>query len=267
MTKSRHCDAGVRIKGLWRDEIYARTKSGKEELIRVDRGTNILTWDTLTILTQFFQNAVGMGYGVLYHAIGEGDPSWDTDGSLFYPSPQQTTLTNEWGRKTPDGINYIRLGGGVPTEGTINSLKDPWRVNEDDGSMWGRFEADGLFNGMTINFLTGANAGESRTVTSYTQANGEITFAPNVPTPVDTLTQYSFEPLITGTPTNAIEIRTSWNYGDFPGPTSIREQALFGNGATGAPDSGMMIDVIRHQVKELDTNKKIVRYIDLVFSP
>jgi len=67
------------------------------------------------------------------------------------------------------------------------------------------------------------------------------------------------------TPTNTLQIRTELDFPVLAAGQYIREQGLFGGDATGAADSGIMIDVIHHTKIYKDSTVKLIRYIQLEF--
>jgi hypothetical protein len=131
----------------------------------------------------------------------------------------------------------------------------------------GRFEPDDFFNGMTVEIIAGTNLGESRIVADYVQTTGQITVTTPFPLPIDATSQYQFVPEVSVDPTNAIEVRTTWDYGT---PTDtfnykyIREQGLFGGDATITPDSGYMLDRVTHERIWKSPTQKVIRMIDLI---
>jgi len=68
-------------------------------------------------------------------------------------------------------------------------------------------------------------------------------------------------------PTSIIRVQTTLDFADLGGGADIREQGLFGANATGAADSGLMIDAVNHVKIFKDSSIKLIRFIELQFSP
>lgn len=259
-----HCNVTQHIKGIWRDEIYEKDENGVERLVRTQTDHNLITQPFTILTAMLLANDPSLLGGVLYHAIGEGDSSWDTGG---IPDPEwyDTQLLNELDRKVPDGISYIKYGEGTAQSGSVSAIVDPRRVESCE--LVGRFEPDDFFNGMVVEVIAGTNLGESRTVSDYTQLTGQISVATPFPLPIDATSQYQFVPEVSVDPTNAIEVRTTWDYGT---PTDIfnfkyiREQGLFGGDATTTPSSGLLLDRINHERIWKSPTQKVVRMIDII---
>jgi hypothetical protein len=85
--------------------------------------------------------------------------------------------------------------------------------------------------------------------------------------PIDNTSEYEFIGISSATPTNVLEVRTTWDYGLPTDPINfkyMREQGLFGGTATGIPNSGFMIDRITHSRIAKDPTIKCVRFIDII---
>lgn len=250
--------------GLWRDEIYTKTANGVTK--EVIKGKNTLVQPYTTLMTMLLSND-SLANGILYHAIGKGDASWDTANPAHTAKVWQTALTDELNRKSPDSINYIKVGSGTASDGTTTTIVDPWRQDANTTIWHGRFEPDHYFDGMTVTITAGTNFGESRTVLDFDQQTGTITVSSPFSNPIDSTSAYEFTQTSSASATNAIEIRTTWDYGDPPFGEYIREQGLFGGLATATVDTGSMIDAIVHAKRWKDNSVKLVRYIDLIIKP
>jgi len=252
-------------RGIWYDEVWKRTEDGSEALVeKTKKNHNIIVQPFTVLVAGLLAGDPSFLGGILFHAIGVGDSAWDTSG-IPDPSKFATTLQSEVSRLQPDGISYLKWGQGKAQSGTSSTIVDPSRV--DGCGLVGRFEPDGFFDGMTVEITAGTNAGESRVVSSYVQETGEITVATPFSAPVDSTTEYEFVPEVSIDPTNVIEIRTTWDYGNPSDPFNfkyIREQGLFGGTATATTDSGLMVDLIHHNRIWKDPTIKIVRFIDIV---
>ena len=258
------CNVSQHVKGIWRDEIWEKDEKGVERLVRTQTSHNLITQPFTILLSMLLANDPSLLGGVLYHAIGEGLASWDTSG---IPDPEwyDTQLLVELDRRVPDGISYIKYGEGLAQSGSVSAIVDPRRIESCE--LVGRFEPDDFFNGMTVEIIAGTNLGESRVVADYTQITGQISVATPFSLPIDATSQYQFVPEVSVTPTNAIEIRTTWDYGT---PTDvfnfkyIREQGLFGGDATATADSGLLIDRVTHERIWKSPTQKVVRMIDII---
>lgn len=253
------------VKGVWRDQIWQKQPDGTEKLIKEMAKTNVITQPVTYLLAGLMANDPSFYGGVVYHALGQGAESWDS-GGIPTPSKFDVKLLDEIDRQIPDGIAYIKFGEGHAQSGTTTTILDPDRI--DDSGLNGRFEPDGFFNGMQIEIMEGTNSGEIRTVLSYTQATGEIIVDAPYPTSIDNTSYYRFITEVSATPTNAIEVRTTWDYGN---PTDvinykyIREQGLYGGTADAVADSGFLVDRITHERIWKDPTIKIIRFIQLIF--
>ena len=258
------CKVSQQVKGIWRDEIWEKDENGVERLVKTQTDHNIITQPFTILLSMLLSNDPSLLGGVLYHAIGEGDAAWDT-GGIPAPEWSDIALLSELDRRTPDGISYIKYGEGTAQSGSVSAIVDPRRLESCD--LVGRFEPDDFFNGMTVEIVSGTNLGESRVVADYVQATGQITVATPFPVPIDATSEYQFVPEVSVDPTNAIEVRTTWDYGTPSDPINykyIREQGLFGGTATGTVDSGLLIDRVTHERIFKAPTTKLVRMIDLI---
>jgi len=258
------CSLSHNIKGIWRDEIYEKDENGVEQLVKTQTSHNLITQPFTILAAMLLGNDPSLLGGVLYHAIGEGDSSWDTGG---IPDPEwyDTQLLSEFSRLTPDGIAYLKWGEGTAQSGSTTTIVDPRRIESCE--IVGRFEPDDFFNGMQVEVIAGTNLGEVRTVADYTQITGQITVTAPFPAPIDATSQYEFVPEVSVAPTNAIEVRTTWDYGHPTDPFNfkyIREQGLFGGDATVTPASGLMLDRVTHERIWKSPTQKVVRMIILL---
>ena len=259
-------DVSRNAQGIWRDEVYQRQEDGSEILLSASKKRHNLITEPFTVLIPaLLANDPGLSGGILYHAIGTGDETWDTSG-IPQPNKFDRTLLNETSRLSPDGIVYLKWGEGKAHSGTATTIVDPSRIAEE--GLVGRFEPDGFFIGMQVEIVSGTNVGETRQIIDYEQSLGRITVDTPFTAPIDSTSEYEFIPQVTTERTNVIEIRTSWDYGhpsDEFNFTYIREQGLFGGVATEDKDTGYMLDRITHERIWKDPTIRIVRFIDLVF--
>jgi hypothetical protein len=250
------------IKGMWRDIYYRKGPDGQDVLDHVTPWQhNIITQPFTYLAAGLLLGDPSFTGGILYHAIGAGAPSWDT----LLPSPTKfdTQLFAEVNRRAPDGMAYIKAGSGTALSGSTTTIVDPSRV--ESCAIVGRFEPNSFFNGMTVSITAGTNAGESRTVSTYTQLTGTLVVAPAFPLPIDSTSVYEFTPVVSGTPTNVVRVTTTWPYGvpSDPFNTDIREMGLFGGTATATVNSGLLLDRITHAKISKTSTYKLVRVIDV----
>lgn len=99
----------VGLKGTWWYELEC--ESGKIDRSKVR--SNLITVNAKVLLAALLKNDATYVDGIMFHAVGSGDPDWDTQGT---PDPifAQTTLLAEAGRKVPTQIVYVD-GSGDPS--------------------------------------------------------------------------------------------------------------------------------------------------------
>lgn len=253
----------MKAEGIWWDKVYKKNKDGQVYLAEeTPKRHNLLTEPYTKLVASFF--AGGSLNGIEQHAIGIGETAWDT--STPPATGLETTLFDEKHRQAPDGITFIKFGKGTAESGTIDTIVDSLRLL--DGVSVGRFEPDDFFNGLTVDITAGTNNGESRTVSDYDQATGTITVSSSFTAPIDNTSVYEFQPVVSVSETNTIEVKTTLPFGIPADPFNgidIREQGLFGGDATTTLDSGFMIDNIRHAKIFKDDSIQLIRFIRLSF--
>lgn len=253
------------VEGVWRDKVYKKSESGEDTLVETVTDHNLITQPITNLIIALLANDPSMLGGILYHAVGEGDAIWDTT-SIPVPTKFDTQLLAELDRRAPDGITYMKYGRGTALSGTTTTIVDPERSDPLE-CVVGRFEPDGWYNGMQLIITAGTNVGETRTVLSYTRSTGTIVVTTPFPVAIDNTSQYEFVGISWATPTNVLEVRTTWDYGLPTDPINFkyfREQGLFGGTATSIPNSGFMLDRITHSRIAKDPTIKIVRFIDII---
>lgn len=82
---------------------------------------NMIVANAKVLLAALLKNDVAFPNGIAYHAVGEGDPNWDTLG-VPGPSFTQDKLLLESFRKVPTQIVYID-GVGDPTATPTNIIR------------------------------------------------------------------------------------------------------------------------------------------------
>ncbi len=110
--------------GYWRDEFFHRGGDGKDifdpEKSDKDWNKNVITVGMTFLLAGLMKNEPTFnGKGILQHAQGIGQPSWDV--TLPTPLFSQTQLVSEYFRKSPDSISYTDPSGN-PVLGITNSI-------------------------------------------------------------------------------------------------------------------------------------------------
>lgn len=249
------------IEGKWRDFIYERGPDGRDVLVQATPWQhNMITQPFTYLAAGLLKGEVNFTGGILYHAIGAGDPSWD----LVLPDPTKfdTELFDEVSRRVPDGMAYIKSGSGIALSGSTTTIVDPSRV--EGTALVGRFEPNDFFNGMSVTITAGTNVGQTRVVSDFVQSTGTITTA-SFPVAIDDTSEYEFVPITSVPVTNVVRVTTTWPYGVPLDPfnTDIREMGLFGGTATATAGSGLLLDRIIH-AKIAKTNlNKLVRVIDV----
>lgn len=110
-----------KARGQWRDTVIRRNpETGAEEVVE-DTGWNankIVVGATL-LIAGLLKNDVTFNGGILFSAQGRGDPIFDTN----LPTPQfdETTLRDEYFRKAPDSIAYLKPDGSAADPGEVTS--------------------------------------------------------------------------------------------------------------------------------------------------
>ena len=143
--------------GYWRDEVF-RLVNGKEvrdeQLTDKDWNKNAITVGMTFLLAGLMKNELSFSGGILQHAQGTGQPSWDV--TLPTPLFSQTQLVNEYFRKAPDNISYV-LPDGSPSLAITNSIlvRTTLDFNEANGNdNLGRFiREQGIFGGTATGVL------------------------------------------------------------------------------------------------------------------
>lgn len=101
----------IPVEGWFWDEVYEKHPvTGKDVLVeKTAMEHNLQMLASLTLLAGLLLNDSGFTGGILKHAQGTGNPSWDS-GPIPAPADTDTQLVAEAGRKTPDSIVYVDPG-------------------------------------------------------------------------------------------------------------------------------------------------------------
>lgn len=110
-----------KTRGIWRDTVIRRDPETGAETVVEDTGWNsnkIVVGATL-LIAGLLKNDPTFNGGILFSAQGSGDPSFDTN----LPTPQfnETTLRNEYFRKAPDSIAYLKDDGSAADPGQVTN--------------------------------------------------------------------------------------------------------------------------------------------------
>jgi hypothetical protein len=187
----------------------------------------------------FASGLSGLAPGILYHALGQGaGGAWDP----FVPNtpaalPGDLALVGETFRKVVGSTQFVtEFAGTSDAGGTTTTMVDAALTQSDD-----------FFNGDRLIMTGGANAGEDRQIIDFIDASNTVVIDPGFPFPFPIGAGQTYEiNHASPAPTSKIEISTTFNAGE--GTGDLREHGLFGVDATGAANSGVLINEIRHPI-------------------
>ena len=136
------------LRGEWRDQVITKDPETGEERLIEDTGwkSNQIVTNVQPLLAGLMSNEVSFTGGILFHAQGRGNPSWDV--TLPTPSFSETSLRDEFFRKEPDSITFIDetsdepAGSGVYTR--VIRVKTIIDFNEANGEI---IREQGLYGG------------------------------------------------------------------------------------------------------------------------
>lgn len=102
------------LRGEWRDQVIEKDPETGEERLIEDTGwnSNQIVTNVQPLLAGLMANEVSFTGGILFHAQGRGNPSFDV--MLPTPSFSETSLRDEFFRKEPDSITFIDETSGDP---------------------------------------------------------------------------------------------------------------------------------------------------------
>jgi hypothetical protein len=102
------------LRGQWRDQVIQKDPETGEERLIEDTGwkSNQIVTNVQPLLAGLMANEVSFTGGILFHAQGRGNASFDI--TLPTPSFSETTLRDEFFRKEPDSITFIDEDTGDP---------------------------------------------------------------------------------------------------------------------------------------------------------
>lgn len=109
-----------KARGIWRDTVIRRRPDGTEEVVE-DAGwqPNKIVVGMTKLLAGLLKNDPTFNGGILFHAQGRGDPIFDVQ--LPTPSFSETALRDEYFRKAPDSIGYLKDDGSPADPGEVTS--------------------------------------------------------------------------------------------------------------------------------------------------
>lgn len=272
---------GFKADGWFWDEIYCRGAKGEDVLVeRTPLEHNQQVNSSITLIAGLLLNDLGFTGGIVQHAQGSGNPSWDP-GVGPTPALTDVQLVAEQGRRVPDTIIYVSVTSGVSPGGAPTlppAASATLLVAFDGGSpqtvtfagsettpalvaaaITGQVTGGkGVVNGSNIDITSNTIGPLSQTIVSGGSA------LPAIGQTAGTYTG-SVTPLSPGTRSNTIQVRTTYDYTDLVGVT-IREQGLFGGNATSTPNSGYMWNAIRQVARFKSGAVKLVRSVIISLS-
>jgi hypothetical protein len=101
-------DAAKVVKGRWRDVVTRRRPDGTEEVIEeTPWRKNTIVQGMPKVLAGLMRNEPTYNGGILYHAMGRGNPAWDPLPTPPTPVYSTVQLVDEYFRKAPTSISYL----------------------------------------------------------------------------------------------------------------------------------------------------------------
>lgn len=164
------------------DDIYKKDKNDNEYLyetkiqdIKIKIFTqNLVVNSVRSLLAGLLANESSFTGGILYHALGHGDSSWDT--SVPDPNSGDTSLYDEHFRKTPDSITYLDGSNNVvPWSISVSKIEITTTFDYTDSGANGSIREQGLFGGnATVTLDSGVMVNALRHVEIYKDATIKI---------------------------------------------------------------------------------------------
>lgn len=113
--------AVLTLRGEWYDEFYVRGEEGQDVLKeRTEITHNAILVGAGKLIAGLLANESTFTGGLLYLALGKGDPLWDT--APVNPSFSDVALYDELGRQAPDAIAYTDAVGDPAPPSTITNF-------------------------------------------------------------------------------------------------------------------------------------------------
>jgi len=145
----------IKLEGQYQDEIYQKEENGKEVLVTTQSGkidcfpfwkNNLIVDVVKALLAGLFANESSFTGGILYHALGRGDVSWDT--TVPDPGSSDVALYDEHFRKSPDSINYLDGSNNVVSfSHSVSKIEVTTTFDYGDSGADGSIREQGLFGG------------------------------------------------------------------------------------------------------------------------
>lgn len=136
-----------RLHGRWRDEVFERGPDGADRLIeKADWRDNLIVTGMSKLLAGLMANEPTFLGGILWHAQGRGQSSWDM--SLPAPAFPSTQLVDEFFRKAPDSLSYLDpVGAPSPTLTNSVLIRTTLDYGEANGLAGEFIREQGLYGG------------------------------------------------------------------------------------------------------------------------
>ena len=142
------------IHGRWKDVIERKLPDGTEEVVEeTEWKSNLIVVGMGVVLAWLLKADPDCDGGVVRHAVGRGNPSWDMSGPPT-PSYDSTALYDEYFRKAPAAISYLDTGG-APVVGPTRSIlvQTILDYGEANGGSGEYIREQGLFGGPATDTL------------------------------------------------------------------------------------------------------------------
>ena len=233
----------VKLSGRWNYRVGNGTWNKWQDNLVVDNGAKLLA------------GAMGGMPNDLYFALGSGDAGWVGSG-IPSPSKSDTSLISEFARRRIDSSAYIEEFVGfhsVPSPNPLDEIRSP---------ILGEIEPIFLLNRL-IEIIDGTNKGETRQIIAISGDTVTLDSALSAASDSTTLWRVG---VVSLAPSNIIELQTTFPATDSSALGQIREEALYGAGATEELNSGQIYNVIRHPVIVKPDNEEFTRILRLRFN-
>jgi hypothetical protein len=190
----------------------------------------------------------------MFLAIGSGDLSWDT--ARPAPSKTDTSLFAEYYRRPIDSVTHItEITGYNENIGAADEIESSLFEDIDPSLLIGRL----------VEIIGDAGnpvpIGETRTITAVTDSVPFIITVDSPFTSTPTTTTKFRIGYVSNIPTGVVDIETTFPAEDGNAFGTIREEAIFGGDATDLLNSGIMLNVIRHEPLSKQTGTSLTRVV------
>lgn len=138
-----------KVRGIWRDTVVRRRPDGTE-VVEEDAGwrANKIVVGMTKLLAGLLKNDPTFNGGLLFHAQGRGNPAFDVQ--LPTPVFTETALRDEYFRKAPDSIGYLKDDGSPADPGEVTSrllIQTTLDFGEANGASGEFIREQGLYGG------------------------------------------------------------------------------------------------------------------------